>query len=471
MMKRNYNRSWSAAAYNQKGQILIVFAVSIIVLLGLVGLSIDVGIAYSVRAKLNAAVDAASIAASRAVATGETEAARRQNAIRAGQRFFYANFPDGYLGAIPDEPTITVEYASNGVWRTEVEASADMELYFFKLFGHETMTVAAMGEAIRRDLDLILVIDTSGSLDYPVSPRGTFQKVKDAAVSFVDRFIGGSGGDRLGLIAFSGGASLEAEINKTSVRGFDKDSVINKINSLSVGGPTAGAEAMRIAQQEIDAVPSAIRSSLRVVVFFSDGAPNMVAADYPLGYFDRRNNWYWSGNSQTGTLYTDSSRSSTWPDQLWRHDSRNSKIGDFENQIRLLPLTGLGEQDLRSFNNQRTLSAATTISGVTGYPNSSCNVNKAARNMVENIANDLREDQIYVFTLGLGSMLNRLEVTYCGYGQSEYGGNILKRMANTSDVDTFNSDQPRGLYVYAENADELEEAFAAIASEIIRLTR
>ena len=38
---------------------------------------------------------------------------------------------------------------------------------------------------------------------------------------------------------------------------------------------------MRIAKKELDAIPANIRSTLRVIVFFSDGAPNIVSGQLP----------------------------------------------------------------------------------------------------------------------------------------------------------------------------------------------
>jgi hypothetical protein len=119
---------------------------------------------------------------------------------------------------------------------------------------------------------------------------------------------------------------------------------------------------------------------------------------------------------------------------------------------------------LASFNNIRTL---------TGSPatNTRCNVNKAARNMLENVANIARSQGIKIHTIALGAAVNSLEINFCSYAANEVGSSILKRLANTLDANTFNSAQPTGLYVWAENSGELDDAFSSIASEILRLSR
>lgn len=92
--------------------------------------------------------------------------------------------------------------------------------------------------------------------------------------------------------------------------------------------------------------------------------------------------------------------------------------------------------------------------------------------MVENIANTARAQGIVVLSLGLGAQLNGFEgITGCSYTSAEYGSNILRRVANAPGVDTHNSAQPSGIYVFAGSATELDSAFNKIASEIIRLSR
>ena len=68
--------------------------------------------------------------------------------------------------------------------------------------------------------------------------------------------------------------------------------------------------------------------------------------------------------------------------------------------------------------------------------------------------------------------VNSLEITYCSYGASEQGSGILKRLANTAESDTFQTaPQPMGLYVWANDASELNDAFLTIARAMIRLTK
>ncbi len=87
----------------QQGQVFIIVALSLVALIGSVGLAVDSGLGYMVKAKLNAAVDSASIAAARAVTQGQhASRAKSQCPARRHRKFFAANYPAaGYLGSTP----------------------------------------------------------------------------------------------------------------------------------------------------------------------------------------------------------------------------------------------------------------------------------------------------------------------------------------------------------------------------------
>jgi Flp pilus assembly protein TadG len=450
----------------QRGQILILAAVSLIILIGFVGLAIDAGRGYGVKAKLNSAVDAAAIGAARGLADGATDAIRIANAKQAAKDLYGANFPAGYLGATADPLTdsmIVATHEASGYWTVTVTGGATMPLTFMGIFGLARPMVGATGTTIRRDLDVILVLDTSGSLG---TPADTLPKLKAAAINFVNMFNAGTTGDRVGVVSFASGAVVDVPIDKTGARGFNKTLVVNAINALSVVGSTTAAEGLRQALIEINGVPPTKRSSQRAIVFFSDGAPNGVPATFRNGTTD-----------VTGDLYSETSGPSTMVatiiycfNQRYAPLVAPSNVRGKYFDIASLPTSSgvavLGQPDvpLASYNGKRTFSDAAVTNNV-------CNVNKAARNMVENVANLARSQGITIHSIGLGERVNSLEITFCDYGTNEYGSAILKRLANAADSDTRSATQPTGLYVWAESASDLANAFATIASEILRLSQ
>ena len=104
-----------------------------------------------------------------------------------------------------------------------------------------------------------------------------------------------------------------------------------------------------------------------------------------------------------------------------------------------------------------------SLNGYKGFED----VNNASRNLPEEMANNARASGIYVYTLGLGSYLTAAK----SWGNRERGDAVLMNMANDPSAPNHGTDQPAGIYVYAADSTELQQAFDQIASELLRLTR
>jgi Flp pilus assembly protein TadG len=441
-----------------EGQALVLTAIVLLLLIALCAFAVDLGMAYAIKAKLNSAVDAAALEAGRSVKNGADDTTRKANATQAATSFFAANYPTGIMGST--SPALSIDKIQNnaGTWTIDISASAVAPVFFGRIF-NIPITVFSSAEATVKTLDMMIVLDCSGSLN---SPSGTFSALQSAAITFVNGFQEGSGGDRIGLVTFASGAVLTDPINKDANRGYTKSNLVGHINSASAVGATNSEEAMRIAKSELDAIPASLRSTLRVIVFFSDGAPNIVSGDFTNGSDSHHNpiiveGGLWSQGTQSGN-----------PQDLYTINSMNSSAGTATNILTLPVSDYTGTVNLASFNGARTLSGSPIT-------NSWCNVNKAARNMLENVANAARggagNAAITIYSIGLGANLNSNEVTTCSYGSSEYGANILKRLANTADSDEYQSSQPTGTYVYAADASQLNSAFQKIKSIILRLSK
>ncbi len=450
-----------------QGQVVVVVAVSLVALIGMVGLAIDSGRGYGVKAKLSSAVDAAAIAGAMALSQGASDSERGTAASAAALKFYNANFPNDYLGAILNPPIIeaTPNTPNFGEWTIKVTGTAAMPVTFLQVLGITSpVVVGAVGKTVKRDVDVMLVLDTSGSLGNPSSALPTLKTA--ATTCFVNKFTAGPGGDRLGFVSFASGAELNVPINKDATRGFTKTTVINAINNLpAASGSTAQAEGMRRALEDIDAIPAgSLRSSLRVIVMFSDGAPNDVSATFTPS----------KGLPVAGDLYSETAGpATTRANNLYRNDLRDQLLRTFDTTttgtagyIQTLPKLGLGTPAV-PLNGKRPLD--TVSASDTNLLNTRCNVNKAARNMIENVADRARGENIMIYTVGVGDALNSNEVTFCGYGAIEYGANILTRLANSATSDTYNAAQPTGMYLHATDMNGVCAAFSSIASQILRL--
>src|SRR3954471_23639143 len=102
----------SEVSTGERGAALILFTVMLaLVVLPLIGLSIDGGVAYFAQARLSSAVDAAALAGARSLNVGEDPSSQAANAQAIATKYFNANYPPGLLNSTnitvtPDAPKI-----------------------------------------------------------------------------------------------------------------------------------------------------------------------------------------------------------------------------------------------------------------------------------------------------------------------------------------------------------------------------
>src|SRR5579862_2721813 len=80
---------------SESGASLILAVISLVFIIPMIGLAVDVGMLYVVKARLQGAVDGASLAAARSLNLGQTTGAQATSAKQNAVNWFYANFPAG----------------------------------------------------------------------------------------------------------------------------------------------------------------------------------------------------------------------------------------------------------------------------------------------------------------------------------------------------------------------------------------
>jgi Flp pilus assembly protein TadG len=449
--------------YKQGGSITIMTVIALVVLIAAVGFALDTGLAYMVRARLNAATDSASLAAARAVTLGTDQPTQTAYAQAAARRFFNANYPSGYLGATATMKDAVVTF-NQGLVTVDVTASATMPVGFMGVINSGPLAPAVASETIRKDLDMMLVMDTSGSL----APSGS--GVQSAGVTFLNQFSATQ--DRVGMIHFATGAVIDNPINLVT-RGFDRTSMTTKINAFNFSGGTASSEGMWNARNQLNGIAAVNRSSLRVIVFFSDGAPNSFGSYFPF-----------TNTANCSTVGTVISSDTTYAAELNGLESISQQYTDLPGNcsptyvrtyLSGLPAwynahnTGVNHDDPA----QREFPVVTTSPRVVTNDVSNMtiawkNVNRASRNLVEAVAAKARTEGTYVFTLGLGA-----DLLSASGPDNELGQDVLKCMANTADSLSrcYNPAQPVGVYCYAATVSALTPCFSKLASAILRISK
>jgi hypothetical protein len=292
------------------------------------------------------------------------------------------------------------------------------------------------------------VVDTSGSLE-PVAAT-----VRTSAKSFLNKFNVTQ--DRVGLVHFASGVEVDHPIARSG-RGFKRDAMLSTISALNFKGGTSSFEGMRRARDELNAIPLLNRSSLRVIVFFSDGAPTSFGANLPFGTCLRPGALDLVGQALFRLDVSENeyvSTACTLSKEAWK-------------SIKTLPKYYNAIDPLASEFKVQTTSPRTVTADIGSETMWEQNVDRAARNLAEAMADKARSEKIYVFTLGMGAKLKEKNA------DNETGEAVLKCMANVADGPTrcHDANKPVGMYCYAATEADLTPCFSKLASAILRISK
>jgi hypothetical protein len=270
----------------QRGFILITHTLMIGLTMGMVGLAVDAGTMYVIKGRLSSAIDAAALAAGRSVNLANTVAAAQTAAQTTATTFFNANFPSGYLGSGAmslTTPSFVQAVDANGnptgSLNISITASVPAPTYFIRVLNvipgmsvPGSVTVSSTGTATRRSTVMILVLDTSTSMNAG-SPQTACQAMVAAAQNFITNF---SPYDTIGAVQFG----YTASILYAPSTNFGDGSLNTALGSIGCNDNTNTTSGLWLAYEQIKSVglPLAYNS----IVLFTDGSPNGITANFPV---------------------------------------------------------------------------------------------------------------------------------------------------------------------------------------------
>lgn len=171
MARSRFVRNLSEWLRQSSGAVAVYMAVMLPVLIGAVGMSIDVAQSYLVHERLSRGIDAAALAVAGTADLDEAGMLERVNS------FMEANYPEEKIGVAYN---ISVRTSGDDVM---VAASADYNTFFLHILGHDKITVAARATVRKqiKGVEAVLVLDNTGSMG-----TTNMNALKTAARTFVN---------------------------------------------------------------------------------------------------------------------------------------------------------------------------------------------------------------------------------------------------------------------------------------------
>jgi Flp pilus assembly protein TadG len=457
-----------------KGFALLLFGVMVVPLVGLVGLTIDTGVLYVIKSKLSAAVDAGSLAGARALSRGSDDDTQRARAQQVAASYVRANFPNGYMltGTLSvPVPTVTSNIANQR--SVSVNASVQAPTFFTRILGFEGAVVQASAMAVRRDVNVMLVIDRSRSLE----ASGSCDELRAAAIGFVTKFAPGR--DNLGLVTYASSSFLEFPMGSNFA--IASPTLETRIGNIICTGGTASADGLSRGYWNLAGLNQP--AALNVILFFTDGQPTAITHRFTrqtgsgcnnanptgvwtvgggtnppvwgllnpsVGYSPITNDENLAPNS-TGCAYA----------QNWRNNVNNTSDYVFTNSL------DIWGNNLR--NGYRTDIVMANIQGQQRINDGlGANVVPVATNAADDAALRIRSGaaidgrslpNVVIFGIGLGNTT------------SPASHEFMLRVTNDPRSPILSTTQREGLYIAAPTAADLNDAFTRLASEILRLAQ
>lgn len=167
---------------SQQGSVLPFIGIGLLMLTGATGTAIDMGRVQIVQSRMQSALDTAGLAVGTQIST--------VNINTETSKYFYANFPVGYLGTVITNLS-AVPNGTNSIITLSVAGTVPTT--FMQIFGINTVNVSATSQITRNQsgLELVLVIDNTGSMGSSAGGSITkLQAAKDASNALLEILYG-----------------------------------------------------------------------------------------------------------------------------------------------------------------------------------------------------------------------------------------------------------------------------------------
>jgi len=215
--------------HSTQGSAMPLIALGVFALAGATGAAIDMSRVQMVQAKLSNSLDAAGLAVGSEISTTNVQAE--------ALKYFNVNYPPGFMYTTTQNFSAV---ATNNNQVINLSVQAVVPTVFMQLFGIKQITVNAMSQITRQSsgMELVLVLDNTGSMNSPVNPGDSstpkIQALQSAAKTLLGILYGNNATVQnlwVGIVPFSQtvniGTSHSAWMDGTYDATLDFGPVIN----------------------------------------------------------------------------------------------------------------------------------------------------------------------------------------------------------------------------------------------------
>ena len=423
-----------------RGQTLVMVTIAVPVLILFAGLAIDFGVAYTDKTALSRAVDAAALEGMRNLSLGTS------TAQKLAQDTFNVNV--SALGSYSTTPSFS--FAKNvdsyGNQSVTINATVYWNPIFLGFVTGSPVSISDTATASRQPLYMSLVLDQS----YSMTQNGGSTALPTAVTHFINQFDDTL--DHVAVVSFATYATTGVSMSGTPPF---KTAVSNYVNGMTFSLNNA----YTFAQTGLDTGLAQINSvslptnAQKVMVFFTDGWPNMVQDGL---------NCSSSSSTRTTLNFTmcDSGDDSlglcrtSWPLAVFTTSGGSATCNGCTSYPGLASVDNCYPAPSgMTFNSQQSNGYVTPTQ---------TNVSNEAFYRAEASASTALNQNVTVYSIGLGSAITN-QIT---------AKNFLYQVANDPSYSGVNTALPEGEAVFAPNSSQLDQVFQQIASKILlRITQ
>ncbi len=264
----------------RKGFVTIYMLFTMLTLLPIAGLAIDFSILYCMKARLQQACDAGAIGAGSMVqrSTDVTDPTQNATLRDAVQRFFNANMAPTPWNAVQNSYNCTITQDPTTKVRTiYVTATYNVPMLFMRVLGINTSQVAAQAYAKIRFVNMMIVVDRSGSVQRTGSPATIVADLQSfVANSGTSIFVDGR--DVVGLLSY--GSNYNLDFAPTASFQSSSPNISTAINNIyfDTNNSTNTGEGLYQAWYQLAQLNQT--GALNVILLITDGRPSAFTATF-----------------------------------------------------------------------------------------------------------------------------------------------------------------------------------------------